>query len=54
LLLIFFECIRDSVDGGRAQDVFGWIAESWKRWLERNLEELCENKNAYAGCKSCS
>jgi len=31
LLLIFFEWIRDSVDGVRAQDVFGWIAESWKR-----------------------
>jgi hypothetical protein len=54
LCVWMFEWIRDSMDGGRAQAVFGWIAESRERWLERNLKKLCQNSNADAGCKPCS
>lgn len=46
--------IRSSVDGGRAQTVFGWIAEGRERWLERNLQKLRENANSDAGCEPCS
>lgn len=42
------------MDGGRAQTVLAGIAKGGERRLERDLKELCENKDSNTGCEPCS